>query len=154
MDPNTWMAWQIGFTSCQAYLRHLMASMWGRMSQGASRKIAMLRSTQLIKEARNEFEEILPQVIRAMGAPEGDINFTWSTDPATDEGDHVTNLLALYQQGIMTEAEIRAALNLPPMAEEDMARRDQREADTMERARLTAQQFQPQNEEAVETNGR
>ena len=84
----------------------------GRNESGESRKIAMMRSTQRIKEVRNEIEEIIPQVIRAMGAPEGEVNFAWSADPATDEGDHVTNLLALMQAGIMDAAEVRNALGL------------------------------------------
>ena len=81
----------------------------------------MMRSTQRIKEVRNEIEEIIPQVIRAMGAPEGEVNFAWSADPATDEGDHVTNLLALMQAGVMDAAEVRNALGFAPLTEEQEA---------------------------------
>ena len=55
-------------------------------------------------------------------------------DPATDEGDHVTNLLALMDRGVVDLAEVRNALGFAPLTEEQEA--EKQEANDMKKQEM------------------
>ena len=89
----------------------------GLNESGEARKTAMMRAVQRVNTIHNGIERVTPMILKAMGAPEGDVTFTWSSNFVENEGDRVDNLIKLleardeYGRPIITGDDLRRALS-------------------------------------------
>lgn len=84
----------------------------GAGESGFAREKAQDNASARIRSLRLQISKCLPILINALGAPDGEVSFTWSTSPFEDRAAKANQLLSWYNAGLIDENEFREAVGL------------------------------------------
>lgn len=101
----------------------------GAGESGFAREKAQDRAGARIRSLRQELSRCLPVLVRGMGAPEGEVTFSWNTSPFEDRTAKTQELLNLLGAGVMTREEVRNAIGLDEIDEEEEPENDNDDSD-------------------------
>ena len=79
-------------------------------ASGFAREKAQDAASARIRSYRHEVERCAPKAIKAMGGPEGELIFNWSSPPFQSRDAFVKDVLDMKREGIISVKETRAAL--------------------------------------------
>ena len=79
----------------------------GKGESGASRDRLMFSAMAKVRRDRREIETLIKDTIMALDAPEGDLQFSWVTDPFADYYTKIQAVISLQEAGITTQDESR-----------------------------------------------
>ena len=88
-----------------------------RGESGDARERLMFAALSRINRLRNQIEEVLPPLLDAMGAPEGDTELRWAGDALTPSGRRAEAAERQYTAGIITRDEARQIIGYDPAPE-------------------------------------
>ena len=80
----------------------------GSGESGYAREQAQGRAKARIRNMREDWENGIPLLLGGMGAPQGDVSFSWSTAPFENKVAEREENLKLYDRGVITLDEMRA----------------------------------------------
>ena len=87
---------------------------------GYAREKAQDAASARIRAFRQDLTECLPQLVKGMGAPEGEVTFSWAAPPFQNRSQHVEEILGLFDRQLISPAEARRELGWGDMPTEDM----------------------------------
>ena len=96
----------------------------GRNESGEARARAQDRAAARIRSLREDLSRCLPVLIKGMGAPEGDIKFSWRTSPFDNRDEREARILEMYSMDqLVGRNEARTLLGLGMEDPEDVKER-------------------------------
>ena len=132
--PYEWVSWDPGLEAAYEMLRELRESIhtvtgvprvvFGFAGSGASggagesgeaRDRLMYSAMARVRTLRREIENILPMVLDAMGAPEGDTTVSWVADPFASVQERTQEVLMMLTSGVISIDEARERFGYMPM---------------------------------------